>query len=221
MTRYAERTEVPARQQPTGGTAMTSPTFDSTAATLRHSQRVGELMGQPIKELVERSVTHDRSKTEPPEVDVFNEYTPKLRGTTYGSSEYAGFLAAMKPALDHHYAHNRHHPEHFPDGVDGMTLVDLIEMLADWRASTERHDDGSLTRSLEINADRFGLSGQVARILWNTARHFRWLDHQPCGAEHTAPDGTRMTCNIPIDRPEGHGGTHADGHFDGGAYEWR
>jgi uncharacterized protein DUF5662 len=199
---------------------VTSPAYDSTADTLRHSLRVGELMGQTISELVDRSVRHDRSKTEDPELAVFNEFTPKLRGTTYGSDEYKAHLAAMGEALTHHYAHNRHHPEHFRDGVDGMTLVDLIEMLADWRAAAERHADGSLTRSLRIQRERFGLSEQLARILWNTARHFRWLDGQPCGDEHTAPDGTHMVCNVPLDRPEGHDGQHADGRFDGGQYRW-
>lgn len=149
--------------------------YDSTADTLRHSLRVGELMARPITELIERSTQHDRSKTEDPELAVFNEFTPKLQTTTYGSDEYKAHLAAMKPALDHHYAANRHHPEHFADGVDGMTLVDLVEMLADWKAATERHADGDLARSLEIQRDRFGLSDQLVRILRNTAEHYGWL----------------------------------------------
>lgn len=67
-------------------------TYDSTADTLKHSQRVGELMAQPVRELVERSMCHDRSKTKPPELEVFNEYTPKLRDSTYGSEEYKRYL---------------------------------------------------------------------------------------------------------------------------------
>ena len=43
-------------------------------------------------------------------------------------------------------------------GVNDMTLVDLVEMLADWKAATERHDDGDLAKSLEIQRERFGLS---------------------------------------------------------------
>lgn len=193
--------------------------YDSTADTLKHALRVGELMAQTIRELVDRSLSHDRSKTEPPELEIFNEYVPKLRNTTYGSDEYKGYLAEMQVGLDHHYAVNRHHPEHFEDGVSGMTLVDLIEMLADWRAATERHADGSLVRSLEIQRERFGLSDQLTAILWNTARHFGWLDDQPCGAPHTAPDGTEMVCNVLVTRPgSGHEGPHADGRFE--PYFW-
>jgi len=150
--------------------------YDSTAETLRHSLRVGELVGAAVKELVDRSVTHDLSKTEDPELATFNEYTPKLKDSTYGSDEYKGYLTAMGEGLAHHYAANRHHPEHFPDGVDGMTLVDLVEMLADWKAATERHADGSLVKSLKIQAERFWISPQLARVLRNTAEHFGWLD---------------------------------------------
>lgn len=152
--------------------------YDSTADTLKHSLRVGELLGQPIAELVDRSTHHDLSKTRDPELAVFNEFTPKLKHSTYGSDEYKGFLVAMGEGLAHHYAANRHHPEHFTDGVGGMTLVDLVEMLADWKAASERHADGSLSKSLPIQRERFGISDQLAAILENTARQFGWLDEQ-------------------------------------------
>lgn len=153
---------------------MSDAPYDSRPETLIHSQRVGELMVQLVKQALDRSTCHDRSKTLPPEVDVFDEFTPKLKASTYGTAQYRGFLAAMGEGLSHHYANNRHHPEHFENGVNDMTLVDLIEMLADWKAATERHDDGSLARSLEINRQRFGLSDQLVDILRNTATHFGW-----------------------------------------------
>ena len=149
--------------------------YDSRADTLIHSQRVGELMVRLVKELLDRSTCHDRSKTLPPEVDTFNEFTPKLKASTYGSPEYKSYLAAMGDGLIHHYASNRHHPEHFPNGINDMTLVDLIEMLADWKAATERHDGGDLAKSLEIQRERFGLSGQLVAILYNTALRYNWL----------------------------------------------
>lgn len=188
-------------------------TNDSLSATLQHSLRVGTLMGQAIGELVTRSTKHDHSKTVEPERSVFDKFTPRLKTSTYGSVEYAGFLAAMKPALDHHYANNRHHPEHFgPAGINGMTLVDLIEMLADWRASTERHDDGSLAKSLTIQKERFGISDQLLEILRNTALWFGWLD---CGVEHTSPDGTKMRCSFGAHQPHA---LHCDGRYE--PYDW-
>lgn len=156
---------------------MTTP-FDSTADTLRHSLRVAELMGEPIKELIDRSVHHDLSKTREPELATYDEVVPRLREVAYGSAEHAELVAAMGEGLRHHYAHNRHHPEHFRDGINGMTLVDLIEMLADWRAATERGPDDDLARTLQLNCERFGVSPQLADVLLNTARHFRWLSDQ-------------------------------------------
>jgi hypothetical protein len=93
-------------------------------------------------------------------------------------AEYKGYLEAMGAGLKHHHEANRHHPEHFDGGVNDMTLVDVIEMVADWKAATERHDDGDLARSLEIQQERFELSDQLVAILWNTAKHFGWLDVQ-------------------------------------------
>jgi hypothetical protein len=150
--------------------------YDSRADTLIHSQRVGELVVQIVKELLDRATCHDRSKTQSPELDVFNEYTPKLKTTTYGSDEYKSYLTGMGKGLDHHYTVNRHHPEHFENGVDDMTLVDLVEMLSDWKAATERHVDGDMAKSLEIQQQRFGLSNQLYQILCNTAREFGWTD---------------------------------------------
>ena len=51
-----------------------------------------------------------------------------------------------------------------------MTLIDLLEMFCDWKASTLRHNDGNLLRSIETNAERFKIDSQLTQILINTAR---------------------------------------------------
>lgn len=137
--------------------------------TFRHIERVRNLLNVCILDLIHRGQLHDQTKLEPPEVGAFAEYTPKLATCTYGSDEYKSYLSAIKPALDHHYAHNRHHPEHHKEGVNDMNLLDIIEMLCDWKAASERHNDGNIRKSIEINANRFGLSPQLVRILENTA----------------------------------------------------
>lgn len=137
--------------------------------TRKHISRVNILINKVIKELLDRSEEHDQSKLEKPEVELFTEYTSKLAKCTYGSEEYQEFLKGLKPALDHHYAHNRHHPEHFKKGIDDMNLIDIIEMLCDWKAASERHDDGNIRKSIEINADRFNMSPQLVKVFENTA----------------------------------------------------
>ncbi len=137
--------------------------------TFRHIEQVRAYLNLFIRELLHRGELHDQSKLDHPEVEAFTEYTPKLAASTYGSKEYEEFRLLMKPALDHHYARNSHHPEHYKNGINDMTLIDLVEMLCDWKAATLRHNDGNLRKSIELNAKRFNISPQLTEILENTA----------------------------------------------------
>lgn len=150
--------------------------YDSRPETWEHIHVVQGLLGEAIADLQGRAHRHDQSKLVAPELAVFDEYTPKLRGSTYGSDEYKAFLAGMGEGLAHHYAVNDHHPEHHAGGIGDMTLVQLIEMLADWKAATLRHADGDLRRSIEQNADRFGYGADIKRLLLSTAVAFGWLE---------------------------------------------
>ena len=138
--------------------------------TQKHIEAVRKYIRFMIDKIDMRGVKHDASKLESPEVEIFAEYTPKLNNTTFGSEEYYQNLENMKSALDHHYASNRHHPEHFVNGINDMTLIDILEMFCDWKASTLRHNDGNLLKSIETNAERFKMEGQLKQILINTAR---------------------------------------------------
>jgi hypothetical protein len=151
-----------------------TPDYDSEADTLKHIKRVSELLTKCSIELIERANRHDDSKLESPEKELFDEYTPKLKGCTYGSEEYKEYLNGLKVALDHHYANNSHHPEHYENGVNGFDLFDLIEMFMDWKAATERHADGDIRKSIEINKERFELSDQICDIFRNTADRLNW-----------------------------------------------
>lgn len=176
--------------------------------TMRHIERVRNLLNLFARLLLERGEKHDQSKLERPEVEGFAEFTPKLAESTYGSPEYESFRKALGPALAHHYARNRHHPEHFPPVDDGevarleklvaeshgacgkgspitayleeqlavarssigrMSAVDVVELLCDWKAASERHHSGNIRKSIAVNAERFGINPQLVRILENTA----------------------------------------------------
>lgn len=144
--------------------------YDSTQDTLNHIARVRSLLVDVATNLLLRSENHDLSKLRDPEKSAFDEFTPKLKASTYGSDEYKGFLAQMNEALSHHYAENSHHPEHYKNGIDGMSMLDLIEMFCDWKAATERHADGSIERSIKLNKDRFNMSEQLVSIFENTRK---------------------------------------------------
>ena len=143
-------------------------------ATLKHIKRVEQLLHQVMDKLLEHAFTHDASKLIEPELSVFTEFTPKLKDSTYGSEEYKTFLKEMKVALDHHYSINRHHPEYWESGISQMNLIDIIEMLSDWKAASERHKNGSLTRSIEQNQERFGYSDEFKNLLINTITYLNW-----------------------------------------------
>lgn len=142
--------------------------FDSEIETRKHIKRVNSLLINASIELLTRAKVHDESKLGKNEKPLFDIYTPKLKGVTYGSDEYKEMLLKLKPALDHHYFINSHHPEHYKDGVNGMNLFDIIEMFFDWKAASERHEDGNILKSIEINKERFGLSDQLCEIFKNT-----------------------------------------------------
>ena len=138
--------------------------------TIKHIENVRKFIRIFTDALTTRAVRHDSTKLESPEVEVFAEFTPKLANSTYGSEEYNGFLKQMNTVLQHHYASNRHHPEHFTKGIDDMTLVDIVEMLCDWKAASLRQNDGNLLKSIELNANRFGYDDQLKKIFINTAK---------------------------------------------------
>ena len=148
--------------------------YDSTEDTLRHIEAVRWRLAQIRTALFKRGDAHDRTKLESPEKEIFDAVTPKLKTLTYGSDQYKAALAEMGDALSHHYAHNSHHPEYYPNGVDDMTLLDVVEMLCDWKAASERHSDGNMLKSLEINRERFRISDQLHKVLVNTAMEMGW-----------------------------------------------
>lgn len=138
--------------------------------TQKHIEKVRHYIRTITDKLTSRGVNHDKIKLESPEVEIFAEYTPLLAKTTYGSEDYQNALNGMKLALDHHYANSRHHPEHFVHGINDMNLVDIVEMLCDWKAASERQMNGNLLHSIEMNAKRFQYDDQLKQILMNTAK---------------------------------------------------
>lgn len=148
--------------------------YDSRLDTLLHIKRVNQLLIEFANSLLNRAINHDSSKLMSPEKELFDEFTPKLKDCTYGSDEYKSYLNSLKVALDNHYRLNSHHPEHYENGIDDFDLLDLVEMFFDWKAASERHDDGDIYKSIDINKERFKMSDQLAGIFRNTASRLKY-----------------------------------------------
>jgi hypothetical protein len=142
------------------------------AETYKHVKKVQKNLNLFITDLIRRGENHDNSKFEEPELTIFAEYTPLMADVKFGSPEYEGLKDKTKIAREHHYSKNRHHPEFWPHSIDDMTLVDLIELLADWKAATERNKDGNIRKSIEINAVKYKISPQLKQIFENTIREY-------------------------------------------------
>jgi len=125
--------------------------------------------------LLKRAVLHDLSKYSDVETEGFVRIIHNLKSSTYGSDSYEKMLAGddiVRKGTAHHYTINRHHPEHFLEGLDdlatlrnGMNLLDVVEMFCDWRAAVKRHKNGDIERSIEVNRKRFDLAPETVVIL--------------------------------------------------------
>lgn len=148
--------------------------YDSRPDTWEHIDKVRRFLANVIANLQDRADRHDKSKLVEPEVEAFDRMTPLLASLTYGTPEYKASLAELGVALEHHYSVNSHHPEHYEDGIAGMSLLDLTEMLVDWKAASLRMRKpmpaSDFIRSIALNQERFGYSDELRSILENTAR---------------------------------------------------
>ena len=151
---------------------MTEAEIKNNLSTIDHINEVRNNLWILIQKLSKRSEVHDKSKLESPESEIFAAHLDKLSKAEYGSEEYKDLLKLVQPAIDHHYSKNTHHPEHFSNGIEGMDLLDLIEMLADWIAATKRVKNGNIHKSIELNKERFKISEQLASILTNTVNRY-------------------------------------------------
>lgn len=147
---------------------------ESQIDTINHIGKVQSNLSKVIYNLNDRKDMHDRSKLEEPELSGYEGLTQALKGLTYGTPEHRAAFAPYKEIIQHHYASNRHHPEHWQMGVTDMSLLDIIEMLADWKAANDRNG-GDFGHSIQVSVSRFRISEQLHAILINTAKELGWL----------------------------------------------
>ena len=140
--------------------------------TIKHIHKVRSLLFKMIEELDKRAREHDLSKLQSPEKEIFGEYTPELEKTEYNSPEYKELLKKVQVAIDHHYSKNSHHPQYYLNGINDMNLIDLLEMLCDWKAATERNKNGNIRTSIDKNAERFNIEPQLIKIFHNTVNKY-------------------------------------------------
>lgn len=142
--------------------------FGHIYATFRHKLWVARFMFGFACRLSFRALLHDNSKLSCLEAAVYAQAASRAKGFAYGSEQYTDNLGKLGPALEHHYSHNSHHPEHYQRGILDMNLLDLVEMFCDWQAAAQGELGGNVLKSIEINQKRFDLDEVLSQILKNS-----------------------------------------------------
>jgi hypothetical protein len=146
--------------------------YSSIPDTMAHKRNIENVLGVLIEELKIRMDTHDNSKLVEPELSCYDKYIPMLQKTKYGTSEYFKVKKAMEEeGLKHHFAENRHHPEHWNNDISRMTLVDLVEMFADHYAASLKSDTGFISGET-TNAERYKYPDTLLKIFLNTYKEY-------------------------------------------------
>jgi hypothetical protein len=144
--------------------------FLSNMDVVHHIHEVRNNLYAIIQNLDQRARLHDQSKLESPEQEIFASTYGELEKTEYGTDQWNQLVNKVKPAVEHHYQCNSHHPEHWKNGINDMSLMDVLEMIADWCAAVHRTKDGDINKSIDINAKRFGIDEQLCNIMKNTIK---------------------------------------------------
>jgi hypothetical protein len=149
--------------------------MDVLCDTILHVAEVKEGLEQFRTELTKRGLLHDMTKFQEPEFSAFVMTRPRFKKVNYGTSEYQKICDEVKPALDHHYANNRHHTAYHKNGINDMNLIDILEMIADWKAAERRSPDKSLKDTLEFAFKKYGIEEQLGTIIQNTLKNLNWI----------------------------------------------
>ena len=147
--------------------------LDLTLNVMNHRAILMKYAHNFIVRLLNRVNTHDDSKLREPELSLFSSNAREFyEGKTYYDESYIELKKSVEIAIQNHYAHNRHHPEHFEDGINDMNILDILEMLLDWIASNDKYDNNieNVVEMLAIQKERFHISDQLHGILILTAK---------------------------------------------------
>jgi len=129
-----------------------------------HKRRVSTYLQNVANALVGRAVVHDNSKFSAEEYEPYEQAFPGLQKYAYGTDEFKAELRKIKPAI---------HPEYFKSGIEGMNLIQLVEMTCDWIAASERSGT-DIHKGLLMNKERFNIDDQLFGVIERTVVELTW-----------------------------------------------
>lgn len=127
---------------------------DCTSFVRRHQAYVKKWGGKIIDQLSHRFENHDENKLSPDEKPFYDLWT-----------SHSLTDEQRRAVHEHHNRTSRHHPEGFKKGVNGMNLIDILEMVVDWMAWA---DAQGMWVGVDHLAQKFGIEPQLAAVILNT-----------------------------------------------------
>lgn len=137
-----------------------------------HKESIAKYLAKFCAEISFRSSIHDDSKFRKDEFEVYSDNVEEFNKYSWDSPEERRLREKLTPAGVIHRKRNRHHPEYFENGIDGMNLIDLLEMLCDWRSAAERGPGDSIRKNLPTLQEKYNISPQLLKLLENTLKDF-------------------------------------------------
>lgn len=128
--------------------------------TIEQIRIVQQLLASGQIELLNRQLNHDRSKLNNPE---WSRVLHKFDKEEFPMSEQD-----LDQAKHHHYAHNRHHPQKFENGIDDMNIFDIVEMIIDWIGDAYA-DKEDVKDTIKRKAEEYNINPQLINIFLNTS----------------------------------------------------
>ena len=138
-------------------------------------------LGKPLspenlrEEFLRRLLFHDDSKLEGRELEQNKEYLP-----SYLSAEEGSVLAnTLEVKLRYpHRKENRHHPEYFENGIEGMNVIDLLEMTVDMVAHMLMEDKKLILLMTQFR-EEYQVEPMLYQLLLHTVLHsFGYLSQE-------------------------------------------
>lgn len=149
-------------------------------SVITHKLVIIKLLDFIIYELLNRGLVHDDSKLKEPESKIFSSniriFNEIVNYHYIRDSEIENELElSIEDGKQLHYNSNSHHPEHYGElGINGMDLIDLVEMVCDWLGSHERYKNiEEVEKMLSIQYKRFGIDEQLGKIISNSVK--KWI----------------------------------------------
>lgn len=135
-----------------------------------HQAYVRYFIDRMIEDIEHRRDIHDDSKLSPEEILGFANGLPYLENSGIGEDMKMppDISDNLNKAVAHHYQVNDHHPEYFENLFEGMDLMTLIELVADWRAAMIRSGNTNYEASIQYGMKKYKMPEYFANILRNT-----------------------------------------------------